>query len=79
MQLESVNISRQCWGPNEGKMLGDITFKNPDGKIQLMLDDIACNKILALCAEGLVNSAQAIAKNMTASIISSNNLLEKPA
>jgi len=69
MQLERLSMQRKCYGPNEGKLEGTISFKNPDGEIQIMLDDNSCHKILALCAEGLVNSAQQVAQNLTTAII----------
>ncbi|MHB8744635.1 MAG: hypothetical protein ACYC9L_16150 [Sulfuricaulis sp.] len=69
MILESLNMQRQLWGPNEGKMEGKISFKNPDGEIQIILNNETCHKMLALCAEGLVKSAQEVALNLTASVL----------
>jgi len=31
MQLEHLTIRRMSYGPNEGKMEGTISFKNPTG------------------------------------------------
>lgn len=69
MQLERLSMQRKSYGPNEGKLEGTISFKNPDGEIQIMLNDDSCLKILALCADGLVKSAQEVAQNLTASVI----------
>jgi len=69
MQLERLTMQRKYYGPNDGKLEGTISFKNPDGEIQIILDDNSCHNILALCAEGLVNSAQQVAQNLTAAVI----------
>jgi hypothetical protein len=76
MQLERLEIRRNEYGHNKGKMEGEITFKNPVGKIQLILTDDACKKILEFCAEGLVDSAKEVASRLTAEIITSTPLLE---
>ena len=76
MQLERLDISRKDYGPNKGLMEGEITFKNPAGRIQLILNDDTCKKILELCAEGLVDSAKEVANHLTAEIITSMPLLE---
>lgn len=77
MQLERLDIQLKSWGPNEGKLEGEITFKNPTGKIQLILDDATCHKILVLCSEGLVNSAQDVARNLTTSVLAAPLLTSK--
>lgn len=71
MILEKLYMARQSYGPNIGKLEGELEFSNPKGKIQLILNDETCNKILGLCAEGMVQSAQQVAKELTAAIISS--------
>lgn len=69
MQLERLDISRNQYGDNKGKMVGEITFSSPASKIQLILTDDACHKILKFCAEALVESSQSVAQQLTSEII----------
>lgn len=72
MQLESLRLARNGkYTNNPGKLEGEITFENPKGKVQIILDDETCHKVLMLCAEGLVATAQTVAKDLTAEIINS--------
>lgn len=76
MELESLNITRVAWGDNAGKLDGNIMFKNPKGKVQIILSDSAAQRILEICAEGLVETAKIVANELTAEIIShGGNLL----
>ena len=69
MQLESLYMSRQRYGDNEGKLTGEITFSNPQGKIQIVLGAAICQRVLALCAEGLVETAKDVAQNLTRAVL----------
>lgn len=79
MTLESLQIQRMTYGANKGKMEGAIKFENPQGNVQIMLDDETCHRILVLCADGLVTTAKAVALDLTAEIINSaTKSLEAP-
>ena len=69
MELSRLNITRKLYGANEGKMVGEISFISDGGTIELILSPEACSKILAVCAEDLVEMAKETANNLTAEII----------
>ncbi len=69
MQLEKIRIERMEYGPNKGRLEGEITFKSPVGRVQTLLNDTLCTKILYVVAENLVETTKQIADNMTAEII----------
>lgn len=71
MILKSLNIYRNY----EGITSGRIKFQNELGEIELILNDEACNKMLHICAEQLVESSKEVAQNLTANIIEYANMM----
>lgn len=76
MQLESLSIQRRIYGPNEGKLEGEITFKNPRGKVQLVLNDEISQRLLAIVADGVVESSREIAVSLTAQVLTAIPAIE---
>lgn len=69
MILESMNIRRKNWGANEGKLCGEITYKNPNGEVTIVLTNELSNKLIAIIAEDMVVATKELAMNLTAAII----------
>ncbi len=68
MELKSVSIRRQTWLENK-PVTGEIEFQSPIGEIKLILTQEDCHQLLKLFSARLVAQTQAVANNMTASII----------
>lgn len=66
MKLNKIYISRSWDGK---KMDGNIEFSNKIGKVEINLDDEACQKIIAICASQIVNTSKAFADEMTGKCI----------
>ena len=66
MKLDKIYISRS-WDGKEFK--GDIEFVNELGKVEIRLDDAACQKIIAVCASQLVKTSKSFADDMTSKCI----------
>jgi hypothetical protein len=71
MILKSLTIHRKNpWSDNcDSPLVGEVEFKNEDGKIQINLSEAAAQKVLALVAEGLVEAAQEVATRLTAAVL----------
>lgn len=65
MELESPYLNRNY----EDKIKGTITFKGNGGKVELSLEEPQVKKILAVCAERLIEQAQEAANNLTGAVI----------
>lgn len=66
MKLKSLYIRRSYDGD---KLNGEIEFLNQYGEIKLTLDEATNNKLLAVVADSLVDSARTIAADLTANVI----------
>lgn len=71
MQLQSLNISLDSYGVNEGRYTGNASFKNKYGTISLNLDPDTSDVILHIVAERLVSSARTVGQELTAACVSS--------
>jgi hypothetical protein len=67
MLVKSIFLSRQEW--RENRLSGTVTFSGDFGEVKLNVSDEAAEKILALCAEGLVQAAQQTSKLMLSDVI----------
>ncbi len=76
MQLESFKIERMTYGVNAGKLQGDITYKNSQGRVQLLLNDSVAARLLYIVAEEMVESTKSLAEQLTADIITQVPQLE---
>ena len=79
IQLTTINISLQTYGPNEGKYTGEVRFKGVYGAVEIVLSPSISEKILALCAEGLMQNTRELAETLTANILVSQTTLPAPA
>ncbi len=69
LTLESLQVSMNNYGANEGKYTGTVQFKGHYGSIELTLAPSISEQVLALCADALVENARDVANNLTAAII----------
>jgi len=69
--LKSLVIQRQNnWDEKcTGALVGAIKFKNDHGSIELTLSEEMAQKILALVAEGVVESAKEVATKLTSALL----------
>ena len=54
MELESLYLRKEKYGPNKGQMAGNIEFASDGGKITLVLTGENSREILRICADRLV-------------------------
>jgi hypothetical protein len=57
MRLIKLNIERQQWGIDKGKLFGEITFENQNAKVSCKLTEDQAYKMLEVMAESVVTSA----------------------
>lgn len=62
-------------------LLGKAKFQSDHGEVEIRLSEDTAMKILAICASGIVEAAQAVAKDMTAEVLTQQltDRSEKPA
>ena len=71
MKLNKLEIERQKWGKDEGKLRGVISFDNEIGKVDMNLSPDITEKLLAVIGDALVETAKAASKELTCSLIES--------
>ena len=70
MILKSLHIERRAsYEPDAGQLHGEIKYENHNGKISIMIDAETSQRILSLCAEGMVRESKRIANELTAAIL----------
>ncbi len=70
MQLESLTIRRRAnYESNAGTFEGKVKFTQNGGEVQINLDEGFATKILALCAEGIVETTKKLATELTAHVV----------
>lgn len=70
--VQALYLNRQGWGPNKGHLAGTVTFAFDGGsKVEIVVDGAIANRIVALCAEALVERSRAVASLMVADLIDS--------
>ena len=69
MKLESLSIRAPSRFEKRVGYVGEIVFDSPLGKVQINADDTLSRRILAVCADELVQATKHVAAEMTASII----------
>jgi len=65
MELESLSMYRTY----QGTVSGQIKFKGNAGSVEITLDEPAMQRILAVCADRLVEQAQEASNNLKAAVI----------
>ena len=76
MKLNTLKIERERWGKNEGKFTGSIKFDNELGEISVNLSPEQCDKLFAVIAEGIIDTAKEAANELTVSVIEHKESLE---
>lgn len=79
MELQTLYINREQYGVNEGRFVGQATFKNQFGHIALNLDPSTSDRLLSILSDALVTSARSIGGELTAACLASPALLQKQA
>jgi len=69
MKLQRLNIERESYGKDKGKLVGKITFSDDHGEVSIRLTEEHAHIILDVCADSLVATSQKIATEITANII----------
>lgn len=67
-QLDSLNLTLIDWGSEKGRYKGNIKFNNHLGNITLNLDNDTSEKILAVIADQIVESARTVSSELLLSI-----------
>ena len=76
MQLLKLEIKREQWGADKGKFTGAISFDNKLGEINVNLSPWQCDKLFAVVAEGIIDTAKEAANELTVSVIEHKDELE---
>lgn len=67
MKLQAINIHRSY--SNNDLFEGSIRFEGSFGEVSLKLTEELSEKVLAVCAEAIVQSSQEVAEAMTKSLL----------
>lgn len=65
MKLNTLYITRTNYGSDAGKLSGEIAFIGEVGKVNLVLSDEHCRRMLEICAEAIVASTKEVAEELT--------------
>ncbi len=66
MNLQRLVIRRQY----DGTLCGEIEVSGDTGKVALAVTNDLCERLVAVCADALVDVARSVARDMTAELIS---------
>ena len=77
MNLVKLEIERERWGKNKGKYTGKIVFDNEHGEVSLRLSPEHIEQIFKLCADAIVDTSKAAAKEMTCAVIDHQKAIEE--
>jgi hypothetical protein len=69
MKLKSIHIYDQSYGSKEDGLKGKVTITGENGEIELKIGYEACQRVLAVIAEGMVEETKRVADLMSAEII----------
>lgn len=67
--IKSIYLSMVDYGPDKGKLDGNITFLNNHGEMKVRINNEQAEKIVAILADNLVKTAQETANLMTAQVL----------
>jgi len=67
--IKSINLYMETYGPDKGKLSGSIEFVNQHGEMKVRINNAQAEKIVAVLAENLVQTAQETATLMTAQVL----------
>lgn len=69
MNLNKLIIERIKYGDDVGSFKGTVSFDNEKGKVDIVLSPEHCEKIFAVVADGIVDTAKEAAKNLCISVV----------
>ncbi len=76
MQFNKLEIERDRWGSDKGKLKGSVYFSNEAGCISLKLNQSHIDKIFDIVADSMIETAKDAANELTVNIIEhKDNLL----
>ena len=76
MKLTDLNITLNKYGRDKGKYTGKIEFTDKAGDVGLNLNEEACEKIFAICADGILDVAKEAASNLVCNVIEHKDVLD---
>lgn len=77
MRLTDLNITLNNYGRDKGKYTGKAEFTDKAGDVALNLNEEACEKIFAICADGVISVAKEAATNLVCNVIEYKDILDK--
>jgi hypothetical protein len=76
MYLKSLNLYRNEYGPEAGRVTGTVSFVGELGEIKLNLSNEQVDRFLPIFAEALVESAKEVALKLNANLLNEVKLLK---
>lgn len=67
--IKSIYLSMETYGVDKGKLSGSIEFINAHGEMKVRINNAQAEKIVAILADNLVQTAQETAQLMTAQVL----------
>ena len=65
MQLQRLHIRRTY----DGDLVGELELTGDTGKVALAVNNALCIRLIAVCADALVDVAKSVSRDMTAELI----------
>ena len=77
MQVEMLEIRREKYGASKGLLVGKVFFRDGFGAaVEIPLDDALSRKVLAVCADEVVQAGNAVAAMLVADVVDSVTAIE---
>ena len=67
--INSIYLSMETYGPDKGKLSGSIEFINAHGAMKVRINNAQAEKIVAILADNLVQTAKETAQLMTSQVL----------
>lgn len=67
--IKQIYLSTEEYGPSKGRLSGTIKFANSRGEIQVKIDPAKVERIVAVLAEELVDTARETARLMVSDVL----------
>ena len=67
--IKQIYLNTEDYGPHKGRLNGTIKFANSRGEIQVNIDPQKIERIVAVLAEELVDTARETARLMVADVL----------
>lgn len=74
MFLKELNLSHMTYGPYEGKIAGNVKFRNGEGEVTLFLKPHHCDAFLKICADAIIEQSAQVAESMIAPLIEAQKI-----